>query len=232
MTPRTGEGSVSDVLSVASDRIRGIVEAAERAATDISAKVRSSPGMQGDGSSKISRERLVAELAESLVARAEELSREAENLADVLERASSRLDVAAPEPKAEQEPELEAKEEPRAVPTSPALPSATASPAPPNVSSPRKRAALSQKVSERFHEPTPGGAAPFKRRATSTKASRPASSGSTEGLRLLATQMAVAGSTHEEIASRLRDEFGVEDASALLGEAPIARKVKESENGG
>ena len=62
-----GEGSVADVLGVASDRIRGIVEAAERAATDISAKVRASPGMQGEETSRISRERLVAELAQSLV---------------------------------------------------------------------------------------------------------------------------------------------------------------------
>jgi hypothetical protein len=233
LTQGSGEGSVSDVLGVASDRIRGIVDAAERAAADISAKVRSSPEMQGDETSRISRERLVAQLADSLVARAEELSRDAANLADVLERASSRLDVSPS--KAEREVEAKPEEEP----TKPAvIPAAAATPIkPPGVApSPQNSGAnLSRKVSERFQDSpdaNSGAASRFKRRSTSTKAPRPAPSRSTEGLRLLATQMAVAGSTHEEIASRLRDEFGVEDATELLGEAPIARKVKESENGG
>lgn len=239
LTQGSGEGSVSDVLATASDRIRGIVDAADRAATDISAKVRSAPGMKGDETSKISRERLVAELAESLVARAEELSRDAANLADVLERASSRLDVAPPEPSPKPDPKSLPPAKPRAKPPAkpPVISSAGARTVkPPEVSpTPGRGANLSEKVSERFQDSTATTGSPasrFKRRSTSTKAARPAPTGSTEGLRLLATQMAVAGSTHEEIASRLRDEFGVEDASELLGEAPIARKVKESENGG
>ena len=251
-TGGSGDGSVSDVLGVASDRIRGIVDAAERAAAEISAKVRSSPGMQGDETSRISRERLVAELAESLVARAEELSREAESLADVLERASARLDVTVPEAAAvEAEPEEESAEpeeaaEPTEVvhaeaadPTEAAVipSSVTRAIKPPEVSpSPSSGANLSERVSERFQDSssvTAGEAASrFKRRPSSTKLSRPAPARSTDGLRLLATQMAVAGSSHEEIASRLRDEFGVEDATELLGEAPIARTVKESDSSG
>jgi hypothetical protein len=39
-----------------------------------------------------------------------------------------------------------------------------------------------------------------------------------EGARLLATQMAVAGSTRDEIAWRLREEFGINDATAILDE--------------
>jgi hypothetical protein len=39
-----------------------------------------------------------------------------------------------------------------------------------------------------------------------------------EGARLLATQMAVAGSTRDEIAWRLREEFGIHDATAILDE--------------
>lgn len=39
-----------------------------------------------------------------------------------------------------------------------------------------------------------------------------------EGLRLLATQMSVAGSSAGEIAVRLRDEFGVERAAAIVAE--------------
>ena len=49
---------------------------------------------------------------------------------------------------------------------------------------------------------------------------RPAASnsslGTSEGARLLATQMAVAGSSRVEITKRLRDDFGVDDAEAML----------------
>ena len=37
-----------------------------------------------------------------------------------------------------------------------------------------------------------------------------------EGLRLLTTQMAVAGADRDEIAERLRDEFGVKNAEPIL----------------
>ena len=90
-------------------------------------------------------------------------------------------------------------------------------------------------MSERFQDAHPSSGQPasrFKRRANATKATRPAPTGSTEGFRLLATQMAVAGSSHEEIALRLRDEFGVEDASGLLTEAPVVREGKEPEADG
>jgi vacuolar-type H+-ATPase subunit H len=42
-----------------------------------------------------------------------------------------------------------------------------------------------------------------------------------EGARLLATQMAVAGSTRDEIAWRLREEFGIQDATGILDEIGI-----------
>jgi hypothetical protein len=37
-----------------------------------------------------------------------------------------------------------------------------------------------------------------------------------DGARLLAAQMAVAGSSREEIETRLRDEFGIQDAAPIL----------------
>jgi small-conductance mechanosensitive channel len=40
--------------------------------------------------------------------------------------------------------------------------------------------------------------------------------GAPSGARLLATQMAVSGSSREEIERRLRNEFGIEDAHAIL----------------
>ena len=42
-----------------------------------------------------------------------------------------------------------------------------------------------------------------------------------EGARLLATQMAVAGSGRETIAARLREEFGIHDPSAILDDAGL-----------
>jgi hypothetical protein len=42
-----------------------------------------------------------------------------------------------------------------------------------------------------------------------------------DGARLLAAQMAVAGSSRDGIASRLREEFGIEDPSAILDEAGL-----------
>jgi hypothetical protein len=46
------------------------------------------------------------------------------------------------------------------------------------------------------------------------------SAAAAEAARLLATQMAVAGSTREEIEARLRDEFGIVDAGSILDSVP------------
>jgi hypothetical protein len=43
--------------------------------------------------------------------------------------------------------------------------------------------------------------------------------GPSQGLLLLVTQMAVAGSDRNEIASRLRDEFGVKNTDEVLSRA-------------
>jgi hypothetical protein len=49
----------------------------------------------------------------------------------------------------------------------------------------------------------------------------PSDAATSEGARLLATQMAVAGSTRDEIAVRLLEEFGIEDASPILDDTGI-----------
>jgi hypothetical protein len=38
------------------------------------------------------------------------------------------------------------------------------------------------------------------------------------GARLLATQMAAGGGSRDEVATRLREEFGIQDPSAILDE--------------
>jgi vacuolar-type H+-ATPase subunit H len=45
--------------------------------------------------------------------------------------------------------------------------------------------------------------------------------GVSEGARLLATQMSVAGSSRDTIAARLREEFGIKDPSAILDDAGL-----------
>lgn len=57
----------------------------------------------------------------------------------------------------------------------------------------------------------PAPPAPQTPAETSSPASHPS-----EGARLLATQMAVAGSSREEITGRLRDDFGIGDAESMV----------------
>jgi hypothetical protein len=54
------------------------------------------------------------------------------------------------------------------------------------------------------------------RSAPAPLASHPPGATSSDGARLLAAQMAVAGSSREEIEARLRDEFGIQDAGPIL----------------
>lgn len=216
---RSGE-DVGAVLKLAADRIAEIVAASERAAGDIAEASRERLGPPGTGEDRISRERLVAELANSLVARADGLRAEANELADVLARASTRFASLAPsehqasakadgpddvEPSAA-ETVAEAKDD--GADSTAAIGETEPKPAEPD---------LKRRVTERFmRSPTPGSKVPFKRRGTSPAPPRVERTPSTDGLRLLATQMAVAGSTRAEIEARLHEEFGVEDPSSLF----------------
>jgi hypothetical protein len=72
--------------------------------------------------------------------------------------------------------------------------------------------------------PIPEPASPIRRGQPEPELPRselPSDSATFEGARLLATQMAVAGSSRDEIAARLLEEFGIEDASTILDEIGI-----------
>lgn len=205
---RSGSGSdVADVLAVAASRIDEIVAASERAADDIRRESSAKLGLGTSEGSQISRERLVAELAESLVERAESLSREAADLAGLLGRASGRL-LPKDEPPASPEPAT------ASVPT--ATPARSSTPD------------LDRRVSERFvsgdesRTADKRGSKPFKRRSGASDPQTRKRPSPNDGLKLLVSQMAVAGSTRDEIEARLRTEFGVEDASSLLGDVRVA----------
>ena len=218
--PEGAKSPVSRALAFSSSRIGEIVRAANTAAADITLEADALRRAEGSAESRISRERLVAELADSLVARAEELKRDAKNLADVLDRASMRLDMT---PAANCEPV--ANDRPA---TSEASPSAEAKVAAVSATSEGRskrqrgtREKLQDKVADRFESPSDeapatGRAIAFKRRSSASPRIAQPTTPSADGLRLLATQMAVAGSGREEIEDRLNKDFGIDDASTLL----------------
>lgn len=231
---------VGESLARASAAIDEVVQAAERAAEGVRAEAeKRAKGKE----SVIDRDRVAAELMMSLAERTDALRSEAYELARILERAAAPLagaerdEQSAPETPAPsvqgQETVLSAagtpsqpppapKPEPRA-PAADAEPSTAASEpvtAPQAASEPEPKA-----------EPRPGPE-PFipagaKRDETQAQSPTedppplqraPREEARSEGIRLLATQMAVAGSSHAEIEQRLRSEFGVEDADAILAE--------------
>ena len=76
----------------------------------------------------------------------------------------------------------------------------------------RLAAALERVKDELDQEPSPARTT----RATHLKAVEPDEQPDDAGARLLATQMAVSGSSREEIESRLRNGFEIEDTAAIL----------------
>ncbi len=227
---RTSDAPVSHALGLSADRIKRIVDAAQSAAADIRAEAALLRGVEPSSESRISRERLVAELADSLVARADELSRDAKDLADVLDRARKRLDPASVESAAP--PAVATAEPPDPTPTPMPAPSA---PVPGGHQ--RGGSELQEKVEDRFATATSvaqtpeGRGVPFKRRSSADPKPSARAATSVDGLRLLATQMAVAGSTREEIEARLRDEFQVSDASTVLGDIGSGSLETQGRNG-
>jgi hypothetical protein len=77
---------------------------------------------------------------------------------------------------------------------------------------------LLEDARQRLAEPGEGPAP--KRRLRSEPAARPTKRSSkgevSEGLRIVTTQMSVAGANREEIAARLKDEFGIADPEPIL----------------
>ncbi|HEX8754444.1 MAG TPA: hypothetical protein VF731_13610 [Solirubrobacterales bacterium] len=168
------------------ERLGQIVEAAERAAEAVIDDAEAEARRYLDDA-RARADRLVAErvqeageLTDSLIARAEEIRRQAEALVDALEEARSRLAG-----------EAEGEE-----PASPPRTSRSHLSAVTPVARPR----LVADDSER-EEPLAASAAP---------------NGTPAAARLLATQMAISGSSRQEIELRLRNGFEIEDTAAIL----------------
>jgi hypothetical protein len=172
---------VAALLDAASSGIGEVVDAAERAVAQMRAY-----DDEAGADTRINRERLVKELVGSVLERTESLRAEAGKLAEILERAGSRLEQTgerpAPDPAAGSE---------RSGETEPAL----------DVANPSIPFTGRRELPER-------------RVVTDADAGGPPA----EGVRLLATQMAVAGSDRAEVENRLARDFGVRDAGHLLDE--------------
>jgi hypothetical protein len=215
-------------VSSATERIQVIIEAAERAAAGIIEDAEAQAHRYLDESRSRAdrtieeRNRVMTEITDSLIAQAQVVKKESDDLIAALDQARLALeervrrDLAAlpgpaeaartepaPEPIQPSEAEPSLREvpppEPREVShLTPVEPQDEISPfRVEGPSSPRADVA-GDLPEEPAPEPKPGPPAP------------------SAGARLLATQMAVAGSSRGEIETRLRDEFGVDDAGPML----------------
>lgn len=205
----TDTDGLSGSLARAARAIDEVVAAAERAAEE----VRSEAEKRARGKeSVIDRDRVAAELMSSLAERTDALRAEAAELARILERAAPLLDKARSERRAPGSLLLTqgAGTVPGARVTHQTAPAGDGA-APEPASTPEADA----DGSERAPDDNAAGRAETQEEPQASAAD---GAGPSEGIRLLVTQMAVAGSSHAEIAARLRNEFAVEDADKLLAE--------------
>jgi hypothetical protein len=186
------------LASSAARRIEAIIEGAEAAAArvidDAEAKARAYLAEAEAEGDRLVAERLAAlgELTDALVAQADAIRRQSELLTRSLEEARQRLEAeAASKPPAVAPSPVEAVEEDEGD-AEPAVPHLTAVDAPNGEGVGHAGVRNGEPAVERRGQGTPAGA------------------------RLLATQMAVSGSSREEIATRLRNGFEIEDTDAIL----------------
>lgn len=235
----TTAARLAEIVAAAEQAAKGVIDEAE-------AEARERLADATEEADRIVAERLdrLAGLTEELDLQAEVLKRGAEALREALAQARAELGGAesfggsrmtrepapapAGEPAAEPapevepeptpEPERERRREPDPDPRRPAGPSLTIvgaadrepampprrEPTPPDGAASRDPAPASNGTPDRFASPSP------------EPDFEPASNGTPAGARLLATQMAVSGSTREEIEQRLRSGFAIADATSIL----------------
>jgi hypothetical protein len=192
-------------------RIESIIDAAERAAAGIGEDAEERARRYYEDSKRRAdemaahRAREMSDLTDNLMQRARQVAQQSDQLITALEDAGRRMiggtpgfgsTQAPPQPEVAPPPAPPPQAAPP--PASNDQPPAASSPPPPPPAPPVQQA------------PPPAQRAP----AAAPQNAGPVS----EGARLLATQMAIAGSSRDEISRRLRDEFGVLDPTAILNE--------------
>jgi hypothetical protein len=204
-----------DSVTSAGERIQVIIEAAEKAAAgiiedaDAQARRYIEASRQRADVLADERVRVMSDLTDTLIRQAELVKRQSDDLLTALDsargelasRIGQELSVGSPEPAPEAPPVPPQPEMPQQFPQVPHL-----QPVEP------ERPGL-QAVEPAPEPPTAPAPPPRPATPPGQGASGPIPS---DGARLLAAQMAVAGSTREEIETRLRDEFGIQDAAPIL----------------
>lgn len=196
--------------STIGSRIESIIAAAEQAAAGIRQDAEENARRYYEDSRQradevaVARMREVADLTDGLIKRAKTVAQQSDELIAALEEAGRQaMSAARSGARREPAPAPEAggaEADPLAPPP--------ASEAPPPRHEPREApATLSPPVRAEGQPSQPTAPEPS---AAPAQVS--------QGARLLATQMAVAGSSRDQIARRLHDEFGIRDASAILNE--------------
>lgn len=222
-TPESPGSKLRESVNEASRQIESILDAAEQAAVEIRAQAQA----DADAEAQRARAESVAAMSDvtaPLVQRIENLRVEAAALTHEIEAAAVRLrDLTGPRSLAD----LAASPEIAEVP-SPALAVAPAAeePAPPEAPEPpppaRPSPAFAAKSKDGPRLPLGGSspmpvAYPGRGAAAPSPAAEPAPAPAVpEEALLRATQMAVGGSSREEIERTLSDEFGLEDASPVV----------------
>jgi hypothetical protein len=245
-TPQGGEGQqpsagsppLRESVGSAGERIQVIIEAAEKAAAGIIEDADAQARRYIDASRQRAdvladeRVRVMSDLTDTLIRQAELVRRQSDELLSALDSARGELasrigqelssgsaPMAGQAPPAPQEPPTQE----HAAPQTPRVPHLQ----PVESDRPDLQAVESPPASEPGPEQPPAGgppssAAPSATPPQSGSPAAPPPQGSppggapSDGARLLAAQMAVAGSSREEIETRLRDEFGIQDAGPIL----------------
>ncbi len=227
-TPTGSEGQDSsgqvpplrESVSSAGERIQVIIEAAEKAAAGIIEDADAQARRYIDSSRERAdvladeRVRVMSDLTDTLIRQADMVKRQSDELLAALDSARGELASRIGQELSTGGP---ATTEPAPQSQSPRVPHLQ-----PVESERPDLQAVEAPVEQEPATPEPPPAPSQEHRSTPPPppqpAAQPGATGTTpsDGARLLAAQMAVAGSSREEIETRLRDEFGIDDAGPIL----------------
>jgi hypothetical protein len=207
-------------VSSAGERIQVIIEAAEKAAAGIIEDADAQARRYIDASRRRAdslaeeRVRVMSDLTDTLIRQAEIVRRQSDELLAALD--SARGELASRIGQELSAGTAGAAEIGPPQPEQPAPPQAPQAPRVPHLQPVESERPGLQAVES--PQPGPGvGPAPLGQQPPAPQAPDPPSGGvPSDGARLLAAQMAVAGSSRDEIETRLRDEFGIQDAGPIL----------------
>lgn len=232
-TPSGGPPPLRESVSSAGERIQVIIEAAEKAAAGIIEDADAQARRYIDTSRQRAdvladeRVRVMSDLTDTLIRQAEMVRRQSDELLAALDSARGELasrigqelssataaPAGVPPAPTQDQPPAQAPRVPHLQPVESERPDLQAV-EPPAAPQPTPQAQPAESPTLTPQQAPPQGTAP---------AAPPPPSGAqsaapipSDGARLLAAQMAVAGSGREEIETRLRDEFGIQDAGPIL----------------